>query len=82
MVPLYQDACFTFRFNENRIIPRFHLEGVKSGQPVTVYSVNPESGQRIELIATAAVGEDGWVDLAEPIVVKAGEMFVVEPEGL
>ena len=28
MLPLYEDPCFTFRFADDRIIPRFHLEGV------------------------------------------------------
>jgi hypothetical protein len=27
MLPLYEDPCFTFRFADDRIIPRFHLEG-------------------------------------------------------
>jgi hypothetical protein len=31
---------------------------------------------------TATVGEGGWVDLAEPIIVRAGEAFVVVPEAL
>src|SRR5262245_10066094 len=28
MLPLYEDPCFTFRFDDDRIIPRFHVEGV------------------------------------------------------
>ena len=31
MLPLYEDPSFTFRFAEDRIIPRFHLEGVEAG---------------------------------------------------
>jgi hypothetical protein len=31
MLPLYQDPWFTFRFADDRIIPRFHLEGVEAG---------------------------------------------------
>ena len=27
MIPLHQDPWFTFRFAEDRLIPRFHLEG-------------------------------------------------------
>ena len=34
----------------------------------------------LTLPPTATVGEGGWVDLAEPIVVRAGEGFVVLPE--
>lgn len=32
MLPLYEDPCFTFRFAADRIIPRFHLEGVQVGR--------------------------------------------------
>jgi hypothetical protein len=31
------------------------------------------------LLATAIVGEGGWVDLPEPIIVRAGEAFVAVP---
>jgi hypothetical protein len=33
-------------------------------------------------LGAATVGEGGWVELAEPIIVRAGEAFVVviEPE--
>lgn len=34
MNPLYQDPWFTFRFAEDRIVPRFHLDGVESGLQV------------------------------------------------
>lgn len=42
MLPLYHDPHFTFRFAEDRIIPRFHLEGVETGQRVAVYKVDPD----------------------------------------
>ena len=32
MVPLYHDPHFTFRFADDRVIPRFHLEGVGAGR--------------------------------------------------
>lgn len=32
------------------------------------------------LLATAVVGEEGWLELLEPIVVRAGEPFVAVPE--
>jgi hypothetical protein len=32
------------------------------------------------LLATATVGEDGWVELDEPITIQAGESFVAVPE--
>jgi hypothetical protein len=80
MLPLYQDPWFTFRFAEDRIIPRIRLEGVPAGQGVSVFKVDLSSGQRLGLLATATVGESGWVDLTEPIIVRAGEAFIAVPE--
>ena len=39
-----------------------------------------ESVKRLELMAMATVGEGGWMDLREPIVVRAGDAFVVLPD--
>src|ERR1700693_3889657 len=39
MTPLYEDSWFTFRFAEDRLIPRFNLEGVQAGHRVTVFKV-------------------------------------------
>ena len=36
MLPLYEDPCFTFRFADDRFIPRFHLEGGEAGRRVSV----------------------------------------------
>jgi hypothetical protein len=80
MLPLYHDRHYTFRFADDRIIPRFHLEGVEAGRRVTVYRIDPDSGERLRLLATAGVGEGGWVDLPEPITVRAGDAFVAVPE--
>ena len=74
---LYEDSYFTFRFAEDRFIPRFHLEGVSPGQAVRVYSADPQTLQTGVLLATGVVGTEGWVDLPQPIVVRAGEVFVV-----
>src|SRR5207249_258798 len=79
MLPLHHDPHFTFRFGDDRIIPRFHLEGVGAGRRVAVYSIDPDSGERLGLLGTAAVGDGGWVDLTEPIIVRAGEAFVAVP---
>ncbi len=68
MLPLYHDPHFTFRFADDRIIPRFHLEGVEAG-----------TGERLGLLATAAVGVGGWVDLPVPVVVKAEDAFIAVP---
>jgi hypothetical protein len=80
MLPLYKDAGFTFRFADDRIIPRFHLEGVEAGRRIEVFKIDAGAGKRLGLLATAAVGDGGWVDLAEPIIVWAGEAFIAVPE--
>jgi hypothetical protein len=80
MIPLYEDPCFTFRFSDDRIIPRFHLDGVGAGRRVSVFQIEPKTGERLRLLRTATVGEGGWVDLHEPITVRAGEAFIVVPE--
>jgi hypothetical protein len=77
---VYYESHFTFRFAEDRIIPRFHLEGVEAGRRVAVHKVDPDSGERLGLLAKACVGEGGWVDLREPIIVRAGEEFIAVPE--
>jgi hypothetical protein len=76
MIPLYKDPCFTFRFADDRIIPRFHLEGVEAGRRIEVFKIDPGTGKPLGLLATATVGDGGWVDLADPIIVRAGEAFV------
>jgi hypothetical protein len=80
MLPLYEDPCFAFRFAEARMIPRFHLAGVEAGRRVSVFKINPSTGEWLGLLATATVGEEGWVDLAQPIIMREGEGFVVVPE--
>ena len=79
MLPLHHDPHFTFRFADDRIIPRFHLEGVEIGRRVAVYKIDPDTEERLGLLMTARVGEGGWVDLPEPIIVRAGHGFVVVP---
>jgi hypothetical protein len=82
MLPLYEDPWFTFRFADDRIIRRFHLEGVEAGRRVSIINIDPGTGERLNLLATATVGEGGWVDLHEPIIVRAGEAFVAVPESV
>lgn len=79
MQPLRHDPWFTFRFAEDRIIPRFHLEGVLAGSQISVIRIDAESGERLGLLATATVGADGWVDLPQQIIVRAGEAFIAVP---
>ena len=76
---LYRDSWFTFRFGEDRLIPRFHLEGVAFGSPISVVKIDPHTGQRLGLLTTATVGDGGWVDLPQPLIVKAGEAFISMP---
>jgi hypothetical protein len=78
--PLYEDPWFTFRFVDDRILPRFHLEGVRVGRRVSVFGTDPRTGGRLGLLATATAGEGGRVDLPEPITVRAGEAFVAVPD--
>jgi hypothetical protein len=66
MLPLYEDPCFPFRFADDRIILRFHLEGVEVGWRVSVFQIDPGAQERLGLLATATVGESSWVDLDKP----------------
>ena len=77
---LYEEPHFTFRFAEDRIIPRFHLEGIEAGRRVSLVKIDPGTGERLGLLATATVGEAGWVDRPHPILMRAGEAFVAVPE--
>jgi hypothetical protein len=81
MIRLHHEPHFTFRFDNPRVIPRFHLEGLEAGSRVSVYGMNPYSGERLGQITEAVVGEGGWVDLATPIILQAGEAFIVVPVG-
>ena len=79
MIPLYRDAGFIFHFADNRIIPRFHLEGIAEGCCISVFNIDPATGVRLSLLATAVVGAGGWVDLKDSIVMHAGEAFLAVP---
>ena len=79
MQPLYHEPHFTFQFADDRIIPRFHLEGVEAGIQVNVFKIDAGTGERLNLLATATVGADGWVDLAGAIIVQAGDAFIAVP---
>ncbi len=46
---------------------------------MSVFKIDPGSGERLGLLAVATVGEGGWVDLEGPITVRAGEAFVAVP---
>lgn len=80
MIPLYEDPWYTFHFDEDRSVQRFHLAGSTAGKSIRVYETDSKSRQRKGLITSAIVGEDGWVELAAPLIVRAGEGFIVEFE--
>jgi hypothetical protein len=79
MIPLHRDLHYTFRFADDRLIPRFHLEGVQAGVRVDVFRIDPATGERRGLLTTGVAGDGGWVDVAEPITVRAGDAFVAVP---
>ena len=76
MLPVHRDSWFTFRFAEDRIISRVHLDGVPMGRPVSIIQIDPVTGERLNLLATARVSEGGWVEFPAPIIVRAGEAFI------
>jgi hypothetical protein len=78
-VTLYEEPYFTFRFADDRIIPRFHLEGVGAGRQVDVFRIDPATGVRLGLLTTGVADDGGWVDVKEPIIVRAGDAFVAVP---
>ncbi|MFO0880813.1 MAG: hypothetical protein U0840_26075 [Gemmataceae bacterium] len=80
MIPLHRDRFFTFRFAEDRRVGRFHLEGVEAGSGLLVVRLDPVTGQPGELLARAVVGEGSWVELGEPMIVRAGGGFLVSVE--
>ena len=81
MLPLYRDPHFTFRFADARRVPRFHLEGIAVGVRVAVFRIDPATGTRLGLLTTGVAGAGGWVDVVEPILVRAGDAFVAVPDG-
>lgn len=80
LIKLYHDSHFTFRFADDRFIPRFHLDGVEPGRKVSVFQIDPVSGERLGLLAECAVGAEGWLYLPQPIIVRAGEAFIAVPQ--
>ena len=50
MMVIYHVPHFTLHFEDDRIIPRFDLDG----------NIDPATGERLGLIANAIVGDGGW----------------------
>ena len=53
MLPLHHDPHFTFRFADDRIIPRFHLEGVEAGRRVSVFWIAMSVATVLQMSITA-----------------------------
>jgi hypothetical protein len=51
------------------------LQGEMACGLVWVFRIAPQTGDSLILLATAIVGDGGWVDLANPIIVPAGGPF-------
>ena len=76
MLTIHRDRHYTFRFTDDQLIPRFHLEGVEAGQRVSVFWIDADTGDRLALLTRATGSEGGWVDVTEPIIVRAGSAFI------
>lgn len=55
MTPLYEDPHFTFRFTDDLIIPRFHLEGELADRRVSMFRIDATTGKRLGLLAMEMV---------------------------
>ena len=60
--------------------PGFTWRVCEAGRRVTIFKIDPGTGERLGLLTTATVGKGGWVDLAVPIIVKAGDAFIAVPK--
>jgi len=59
---------------------RVPLPTVTNSRIVVTISTRPKQiGERLGLLATARVGDGGWVDLPVPITMKARDAFVAVP---
>ena len=54
---------------------------MQAGRRASVFRIDPGTGEMLSLPAKATVGEGGWADLGEPIIVRAGVAFRAVPEG-
>ena len=59
MIPLHRDPHYTFRFADDRLVPRFHLEGVEAGVRVSVIRTDPATDVRFALLTTRLTGDGG-----------------------
>jgi hypothetical protein len=59
---------------DDPIISRIHLDGLQMGRRFSVFKMNSDTGERLGLLATPAVGDGGWVQQA--IIVRMGDAFM------
>ena len=60
MLPLHHHPHHTFRFATERTIPLIHLEGVEAGRRVSVFDIDPVTGERLGVLTTGITGDGGW----------------------
>jgi hypothetical protein len=77
MIPLRRDPWFTFRFAEARRVDVFFVEGVEPGRRVAIHVLDPTTQAPGARIGVAFVGEAGRTEPAAPLIVQAGEGFLV-----
>jgi hypothetical protein len=61
-----EESRLTFHSAADRILSRCQFKGIPAGPQVSVFQVDPTTGDRLNLVATAVVRHGGWVDLSEP----------------
>jgi hypothetical protein len=47
---------------------------------MSIFKIDAATAERQGLLAMATVGEAGWVDCPEPILVRTGKAFVAVPD--
>jgi|GEM_PF-1572372 hypothetical protein len=80
MTPVFHEPHFTFRFVDDRIIKRFHLEGV-AGVRVNVYQVDAATGVQ-QQIASGIADDEGWVTFFSPLEVRKGDELIAVVEAV
>ncbi|VTR97972.1 hypothetical protein [Tuwongella immobilis] len=82
MIPLFSELEFRFRFAEERIVPRFHLEGIAPGVRIAIFALTASDAageSRGDWLMDALVGDASWVTVEPPLRVGPGRGFVAVP---
>jgi hypothetical protein len=56
--------------------------GKPAGQRVTVFRVDPGTGERLRLLATATIGDGGWVNLPSSVPYDRVDTPIIVGRGL